>query len=143
MIEKGFNQAGCGAFRLLSCAVCTGCLYLALSDSKIQLIWTCMESKGIILPNLQHNSSTNIMCSDFEMMPQKVHSLPQDLSHLANPFIGAHRSRGFSHPLANHSFLVCRLQSFPCGERPSLLPVSPFCGPAWVLSSVASSGVLR
>ena len=26
------------------------------------------------------------------MMPQKAHSLPQDLSHLATPFIGAHRS---------------------------------------------------
>ena len=39
--------------------------------------------------------STNTMCSNFEMMPQKAHSLPQDLSHLATLFIGAHRSRVF------------------------------------------------
>ena len=68
-------------------------------------------------------NSANILCSNFEMMPQKTDSRSQDLSHLATPLIGAHRSRGFSHPVANHSALVCSLSLAERGL--SLLPVSP------------------
>ena len=80
-----------------------------------------MESKNILL-RLCHSSTT--MCSNFEMMPQKTHSLPQDPSHLATPFIGAHRSRGFLTPWPTiPSFSVVlplRREAFP------LLPVLPF-----------------
>ena len=90
MIEKGFNQAGRGAPRPLTCAVRIGCLEVAPSDSKAQLIWTCMESK-IVLSQLYHNS--NILRSNFEMMPpgrrRPIVGLNQDPSHLATPFIGA------------------------------------------------------
>ena len=81
-----------------------------------------MESKNI-LHQLYHSSET--MCSNFEMMPQKTHRLSQGPSHLATPFIGAHRSVFFLltpwqtvHSLS--VVLPLRRKAF------SLLPVSLF-----------------
>ena len=63
-------------------------------------------------------------------MPQKTHSLPQDASHLATPYIGARTDLGFfSHPVANHSFLVCSPSLAACGERLSPFAGSPFLWP--------------
>ena len=54
MIEKGFNQAGRGpASSLLRCAHQRAHL-IGGSDSKVQSIWKCMESKNI----LPFNSTT-------------------------------------------------------------------------------------
>ena len=109
-----------GAPRPLTCAVRIGCLEVAPSDSKTQLIWTCMESK-IILSQLYHNS--NILCSNFEMMP------PEDPLLVSRPIASCDsvhrsaRSRDFSHPVANHSLSVVlplRREAFP------LLPVPLF-----------------
>ena len=49
--------------------------------------------------HLFYNSanSANILCSNFEMMSQKTYMWSQDLSHLATPLIGAHRSKFVSH----------------------------------------------
>ena len=85
-----------------------------------------MHGKLEYSPCFQIYNSSNIMCSNFEMMPQKTHSLPQDL---ATPLIGTHRSRGFSHPVANPSFLVCSPSLAERGERPSPFAGSPFLWP--------------
>ena len=100
--------------------------------------------------HLFYNSanSANILCSNFVMMPQKTYSRPQDLSHLAIPLIGAHRSVFFFHPVANHSFLVCSPslaeRGFPIFSGfPLLWPgLGSFFGCFFGRPSVASCGVV-
>ena len=111
------NQAGPCAPSPAPCALC-----LAPSDSKHSISCGHAWKARNILLRLCHSSAT--MCSNFEMMSQKTHSLARDPSHLATPFIGAHRSRGVSHPVASHSFLVCS-PSLAEMERGPVLWFSP------------------
>ena len=122
-----------GGLRLLYCALSI----LAPSDSKDPIY--C----GTALKARISYSTTAIFLhcdvSNFEMMPQKTHSLAQGPSHLATPFIKAQRSQGFftTWPAIPSVSVVLPLRREAC------FPVagSPFCGPpAWVLSSVAFFG---
>ena len=112
-----------GAPRPLTCAVRIGCLEVASSDSKIQLIWTCMESKNILLSTPPQFN--NILCSNFEMMS------PEDPLLVSRPIASCDsvhrsaRSRVFSHPVANHSLSVVlplRREAFPFCRFPLLWP---------------------
>ena len=97
-----------------------------------------MESKNILF---YHSNFITLLCFKIRNDAiQKTHSLAQDPSHLATPYIGAQRPQVFFSP-RGQPFLPC-LVVLPL-RREACFPVagSPFCGPAWVLSSVASSGV--
>ena len=144
VIEKASTKPG-GALRPLSYAGRIVRLCLALSDSKHSLSRGHAWKARYILLRLCHSSIT--MCSKFEMMPQKAHNLPQGPSHLATPFIGAHRSSAPWPTTPSLSVVLPSLLAerglFPVAGSPFLWPgLGSFFGCCFERPSVASRGVV-
>ena len=120
VIEKGFNQTGRGpASPLLRRALCAWRHLIQSIQSIVD-----MHGKQELFSSGSANTVLQQCVHISKMMPQKTHSLPQGPSHLATPFIGAHRASGFLTPWPTipslSIVLPLRREAF------SLLPVPPF-----------------